>query len=425
MPVPTFAGLPELSPEFYKELCDIASEIAQDLKEASGRLASSPGADGTSTYRDVPTPSAATYPAGSDNDNPPAAAAKGKRPRPRAPPKQPPKKRQCTSRPLHADTLPPAVDTSTQPETPEKPFGCPFVTHTSPCLQRFSRETDIKRHVRGKHLGVGVFCTHAIHGPGGVPIVRHDGVFRHLAFNTCMGRAALDELVAQRGRDMTGASDAGSRKWQRRVERAVGRDHTAFVLPCYHLRAFWEAIAHLPGWTPHRLEQWCWTYGDIERCGCERCREISDAQLRGEVKVQMWDQEGNNPRSATASGVAGPSSSGTVAPAAGPSAGPTDMAAAIADDAEWDDRLPPEEEEGVDEDPPQVTPAPPVADTVTAVAEDSGTIATVDVASVPPELQAIYDILSGLSAADLESLLHGPDGSVPDVDSIPDGKADA
>ncbi|KAI1796362.1 hypothetical protein LXA43DRAFT_1157394 [Ganoderma leucocontextum] len=409
-----FPGLPELSPEFYKQLCDIASEIAQGLEQASG-------ADGTSTYQDVPASSATTDPAGEDNNKRPSATTKGKGFRPRAPPKQPPKNHQHS--PSNANPLPPA-DGSTQPETPKKPFGCPFAgADPTPCLQRFTRETDIKRHIRAKHLGCRVFCKHEKHGASPARIVREDGVFRHLAFSTCMGAAARAERVAERAREMGDAPDAGTRKWRQRVNRAVSGDYALFTMPCYYRdKAFWKAIVHLPGWTPHRLEKWFSSYGEVVRCSCEDCQKISDAELRGEVKIWIQDQTGETHPSPSASPIAGPSSAGAVAPVAGPS-GYVDVAA-IVDNVDCDDKLPPEEEEGVDEDLPI---PPPVADPIAVVAQDFDAVAMADPPQDVGNVSAdIYDIFSKLwEDMDLEGILCGSDGGQRDVDPTPDGESGA
>ena len=382
---------------------------------------------------------------------PPSATTKGKRRRPPSPqPNKSPKKRQRTDNPTNfnpnLNTLPPAVDPSNfQPEKREKPFACPFATDTDdPCSTRLGRETDIRRHVRTKHLGYRAFCAHEIHRGKPFELSREDGVLRHLAFRTCIGAAALEELVEERKNkdnekdagvvgNIGNAGNAGNAKIardpekerlaERQARRAVSKDCTLCRMPCYHTRRFWRGIKRLPGETPDSLERWFAKYGRVERCPCGPCQNISEAELRGEVKVAILDEEqpgDTHPSpSATAESSAGLSSSGAVAPA--PSTPASLGMVAIEDDAEWDDdKLPPEEEEGVEEDIPEMPLAWPAADAGAVAAQDSDINdphVSEDAGGMPPDLQTVYEILSGLPDEDLESFLHGSE--------TPDGKADA
>ncbi|KAM5531852.1 hypothetical protein V8D89_014482 [Ganoderma adspersum] len=466
-PVSISATYPELTSEFYEELYNIACDVAQELKHTPGTPISSPAGclsqyysldASNTTYPNVPGPSStstSTHNTREDSSGPPSAATKGKRRRPQSlPPNKPPKKRQRTDNPANANTLPPAVDTSAQPEKREKPFACPFATDTDdPCSTRLGRQTDIRRHVRTKHLGYRAFCAHEIHRGKPFELSREDGVLRHLAFRTCIGAAALKALVKKRKKEMKkmkktedtagtegteddtedaeDVEDAETKRWAARVRRAVSRDCTLCRMPCYHTRRFWRGIERLPGETPDTLERWFAKYGRVERCLCGPCQNISEAELRGEVMVAILDSEqvADTHPSATARPTARPSSSGTLAPAASPRES-LDVAA-IADHAEWDDdKLPPEEEEGVDEDIPEPPLPALVADTVAVAAQDSDNDASITHISgaaegTPPELQAVFEILSGLPDADLESLLRRLDGSQSESDRTPDGKADS
>ncbi|PIL34119.1 hypothetical protein GSI_03830 [Ganoderma sinense ZZ0214-1] len=303
------ATYPELTPEFYEELCSIASEIAQEFKQTSG------GVDGTSGSIDQDvlgsSTASATHGIREDNSQPSSATTKGKRPRALAPPKGPRKKRRRTDVPTNANVLSSVADTDAKPEKREKRFGCPFLTDaTKPCLVRFSRQTDIKRHIRTHHLGCEVFCTHEIHRGKPTKVTREDGVFRHLGFKTCIGLKARAALVAECRKAKSGEPHAGTKRWETEVEREISRRHTLFKMPCNDRLEFWTEIERLSGWTPDTLEKWFKKRGTVERYLCESCLPILQA---GDAKTQILDKErtvGTYPGS-TVEPIAGPSSSGS------------------------------------------------------------------------------------------------------------------
>lgn len=266
-----------------------------------------------------------------------------------------------------------------------------------------------------------MFCMSPVH-PQPVRVVREDGVFRHLAFNTCIGaqaRAALvkkceNEKTKEEKEEMGDAEIKLTRRWMADVRKRVSRMFAWVGMPCYYRNGrFAAALERLPGWSPDRLEKWFSSYGEVKRCRCERCQNISDAELRGEVRIQVQDALGDITRSRSASPVARTSSPGAGTPVAGSSLH-VDVTATPCD-AEWDNKLPPEEEEGVDEDLPQAS--SPVVDTIPVAPQEKDAVGIPDpsdnVGGMCPELQAVYDILSVVLDA---GLLRSPDGSQPEID---------
>ena len=135
---------------------------------------------------------------------------------------------------------------------------------------------------------------------------------------------------------------------RKEAQKAVGRAMGRIVMPCYREPAFWKAIAHLPeGRTPLQLERWLGRYARVVRCPCGACEGMPDWKLdggRGEDKPQSQERVGSASVPVAGTSPIGGSGLDEFAHLAG--------LTGTADDTSAEDKAPPEEEEGVEENLP-------------------------------------------------------------------------
>ena len=204
-------------------------------------------------------------------------------------------------------------------------WKCPLMTSDPACTMRtFTRAADCDRHILSSHLSITVLCTHCAHNSP-ARLSRPDAVPRHMSKPCCLGKAKYSALKRKYARQL-GVDPEG---WK--AKSAVHQKYIRIRMPCYQRENVKSALAALG--TPRTvkdLEERLSGYGKIERCRCALCRRVPQPQP---MPPQATMGKGDGKRRTT-------SAAGSKRPR---------RKATVEDETE---RLPPEEEEGVDEDDP-------------------------------------------------------------------------
>ncbi len=265
------------------------------------------------------------------------------------------------------------------PVQSKRSWECPFVT-TRSCRVRtaFKRSTDRDRHVLFTHLSILVVCTNPVHSRP-ASISRPDAVPRHLTMLKCLGPVRYHTL--KRKYAEAAAERLGLSPDDRDGMRAVHQEYVRIRMPCYQRHDVREAISAL--WTPRtveQLEESLRQFGEVERCTCGPCGGLPSPA------------GSPSPSPAAATRIGGTKRWTDSGP------GKKKMRRKVAvEDANGDERLPPEEEEGVDEEP-------------------AGSSSTVHGCNVSPHAADIWDM--SFCASDTDAASEGTD-TIPAEDTAP------
>ncbi|RPD63848.1 hypothetical protein L227DRAFT_572289 [Lentinus tigrinus ALCF2SS1-6] len=264
-------------------------------------------------------------------------------------------------------------------------WKCPFTTNPSCAARTFTRVADRDRHILSTHLSISVVCTHQAH-TSPARLSRPDAVSRHMGKPCCLGAVRYNALKRKYARQL-GADPDG---WEGR--RAVHQKYIRIRMPCYRREDFREALAKLKvSRTVKGLEEWLSGYGKVERCMCVSCRMQPQPARTPAVAYKRTAKRGTN----------------SEAGLSGKRARRKALVASVVD--EEDERLPPEEEEGVDKYPSGSSPAE----------QDRHTPD-----SLPMQMATRNDICASAGPSEHTEVINKGDRATTVADTIPDTDAD-